>query len=221
MEAMPGEGGATPRRLAVYLCGSRSFGAAVLGLLCEHGNAVVGVSSPRQDEKGRTDRLLAAVEERYPEIPHTPSEDFRSRVIPEGTDLIVAAHSHVFIGPRTRARARLGCIGYHPSLLPLHRGRDAIRWTVHMRERITGGTVYWFTDRIDAGPIAAQAWCFVRPEWTAGDLWANELFPMGLRLLERVLHDLEEDRVVERPQDESLATWEPSWERPPMDRLPE
>jgi methionyl-tRNA formyltransferase len=90
-----------------------------------------------------------------------------------------------------------------------------------MRERVTGGTVYWFTDQVDAGPIAAQDWCFVRPEWTAGDLWSDQLFTMGLRLFERVLQDLEESRVIARPQDESLATWEPSWDRAPMERPPE
>jgi methionyl-tRNA formyltransferase len=208
----------TDERLSIYLCASRSFGVAVLDLLCQRGNAVVGVSSPTEDERGRPDRLFQTLRERYPEVPHTPSDQFRADSIPEGTDLIVAAHSHVFIGSRARARARLGCIGYHPSLLPLHRGRDAIRWTVHMRERVSGGTVYWFTDEVDGGPIAAQDWCLVRPEWTAGDLWSNELFPMGVRLLGQVLGDIEAGNLVKQPQDESLATWEPGWERPPMER---
>jgi methionyl-tRNA formyltransferase len=205
-------------RPSVYLCGSRSFGAATLDLLCERGHPVVGVAGPTEDEKGRTDRLLQAVRERYPEIPHTAADEFRATSIPEGTDLIIAAHSHVFLGARARQRTRLGCIGYHPSLLPLHRGRDAVRWTVHMNERISGGTVYWFTDRVDGGPIAAQEWCFVRKEWTASDLWSNELFPIGLRLFARVLDDIEAGRIVEQPQDETLATWEPSWDRPPMER---
>jgi methionyl-tRNA formyltransferase len=209
------------RRPTIYLCGSRSFGAATLDLVCQRGNPVVGVAGPTTDEKGRSDRLYQRVQERYPEIPYTSSEEFRATSIPEGTDLVVAAHSHVFIGARARERTRLGCIGYHPSLLPLHRGRDAIRWTVHMREQITGGTVYWFTDKVDGGPIAAQDWCFVRPEWTAGDLWSNELFPLGLRLFGRVLDDIEAGRIIRQDQDESLASWEPSWDRPPMERQPE
>ena len=35
---------------------------------------------------------------------------------------------------------------------------------------------------------------------------------------ERVLDDIEAGRIVKEPQDETLATWEPSWERPPMER---
>jgi len=45
-------------------------------------------------------------------------------------------------GRRTRARARVAAIGYHPSLLPLHRGRDALRWTIRDGDRVTGGSVY-------------------------------------------------------------------------------
>jgi methionyl-tRNA formyltransferase len=202
--------------LRVYLSGSRSFGAAVLEMIERRGSALVGVACPVEDERGRPDRLYQAVQERAPEVPHTPTGDFRAASIPEGTDLILAAHSHVFLGPKTMARTRLGCLGYHPSLLPMHRGRDAIRWAVHMRERVTGGTVYWYTEHVDAGPIAAQDWCFIRPEWTASDLWSQALFPMGIRLFERALEDVEAGRVVRREQDESLATWEPSWERPPL-----
>ena len=205
-----------PSPLRIYLCGSRSLGAAVLDLIERRGSEPVGVSSPVEDERGRPDRLYQGVRERLPDVPHTPTADFRAAAVPEGTDVILAAHSHVFLGPKTRARARLGCLGYHPSLLPLHRGRDAIRWVVHMHEPVSGGTVYWYTDHVDAGPIAAQDWCFVRPEWTASDLWSNELFPMGVRLFERALTDIEAGRIVREEQDETLATWEPSWERPPL-----
>jgi hypothetical protein len=49
------------------------------------------------------------------------------------------------------------------------------------------------------------------------------LFPLGLRLISRVLADLSTGRKVAVPQDETLATWEPSWDRPPIFRpeLPE
>jgi hypothetical protein len=33
-----------------------------------------------------------------------------------------------------------------------------------------------------------------------------------------VLSDLEQGIVVRQPQNHELATWEPSWERPPLKR---
>ena len=130
--------------------------------------------------------------------------------MPADCDLLIAAHSHDFVSSAVRTRLRLGAIGYHPSLLPLHRGRDAVRWTVRMRDRIAGGTVFWLSDTVDGGPVAAQDWCFVRPDDDAHSLWRRELFPMGVRLLRRALSDILRGDLVMHDQDPSLATWEPS-----------
>ena len=61
---------------------------------------------------------------------------------------------------RSRARA-CGGIGYHPSLLPRHRGIAAVEWTILEGDPIAGGSVYHLADGWDAGAIAAQDWCFV------------------------------------------------------------
>ena len=41
---------------------------------------------------------------------------------------------------------------------------------------------------------------------------------MGLRLLEKVIKDIDGGTLVRIPQDEAIATWEPSWERAPIPR---
>jgi methionyl-tRNA formyltransferase len=128
----------------------------------------------------------------------------------DGTDLIVAAHAHCYITTEARQKARLGAIGYHPSLLPLHRGRDAIGWSIRMHEPVTGGSVYWMDDRADGGPVIAQDWCFIRPGDTSADLWRRELAPMGLRLFRDALERIARGETAGRLQDEALATWEPS-----------
>ena len=153
-------------------------------------------------------------------VPWIEAGKLNAGTLPDGVDLICAAHSHDFIGRKTRERARLGAIGYHPSLLPLHRGRDAIVWTLHMGERVTGGTIYWMNDIMDGGDIAAQEHIFIPPGATPGDLWRDQLFPLGLKLYEKVLADLEQGVIVRQPQNHDLATWEPSWDRPPLKRRP-
>ena len=137
----------------------------------------------------------------------------RPELVPPGTGLIVCAHAHDFVSAEARARARLGAIGYHPSLLPLHRGKDAIRWAIRMREPVTGGTVYRLSDGVDAGPVIAQEFCFIRPGDTAAALWRRDLFPMGVRLLRSALQALERGEAVLTPQDETIATWEPCFDR--------
>jgi methionyl-tRNA formyltransferase len=204
--------------MRVYLCGQKAFGAAAFEAVRSAGHEILGVSAPlwSASEPDRPDRLRAVAD--AARVPCLPAGMLCAERLPRGTDLIVAAHSHDFIGRETRLRASIGAIGYHPSLLPRHRGRDAIRWTIRLRDPVAGGTVYWLSDNIDAGDIAAQEWCWVRPDDTAETLWRRELFPTGIRLIERVLGDLAAGVRVAVPQEPCVGTWEPSWSRPPVRR---
>lgn len=209
--------------MKVMVCGQRSFGEAAAAAIAEGGHDVTHVVSPawRDSELpewadgGRRDRLRVWADGRAEWI---DAAYFNADKMPAGVDLIVAAHSHNFISRRCLERTELGGVGYHPSLLPRHRGRDAVRWAVHMGDPVTGGSVYWLTENIDAGPLAGQDWCFIRPDDTASSLWQRELFPMGVRLLAAVCADLSAGRIVKVPQDAHVATWEPSWDRPPVYR---
>jgi len=200
----------------VLLSGQKAFGAAVLELLLARGHDVAAVSCPPQTSDGRPDRLWTLAARLG--VPLIRSGTLSAATMPGGVDLIACAHGHDFIGTVTRGKARLGAIGYHPSLLPLHRGRDAVYWTLKMGDKVAGGSVYWLTDVVDGGPIAAQGWCFTRPGDTPTELWRRELFPIGLRLFASVLDDLEAGLIVSVPQDQALATWEPSVGRPPVYR---
>lgn len=198
--------------LRLILAGQKSFGRAVYEAVLEAGHEIAAVwSPPTMDDK--LSRVAVNSDVWEPEVNRFPKCVQQLEV-----DLFVAAHSHDFIGRASRQAARLGGIGYHPSLLPRHRGRDAVRWTIHMGDPVAGGSVYWLTDQVDAGAIAAQDWCFVRPGWDASALWRKRLFPMGVDLVLATLEMLDGGIVVETPQDESVATWEPSWERPPLHR---
>lgn len=204
--------------MRIYLCGQKAFGAAVFKMCVAEGHELVGVSAPLTSAADATkpDRLRFAAEASA--VPLLPAGLLSADNLPAGVDVILAAHSHDFIGRKTRLKTRLGAIGYHPSLLPRHRGRDAVRWTVKMGEFIAGGSVYWLSDNVDAGDIAAQDWCWVRPGTTSDELWRNQLFDLGVELFREVLRDLSEGRIVAVPQDEDLATWEPSWSRAPLRR---
>ncbi|MDI5963302.1 formyltransferase family protein [Streptantibioticus silvisoli] len=205
----------------IYISGRGAFAVQVADALLEEGHPITGVAAPRL-RQGRSDDGDASSWDRlrswaYPRsIPWTDSAELRATHVPDGVDLIVAAHSHAFIGRRTRARAAVATIGYHPSLLPVHRGRDAVRWTIRDGDKVTGGSVYHLTERTDGGPLAAQEHVFVPPGSTAQSLWREHLAPLGVRLLLRVVTDLTEGRRIEVPQDEKVATWEPAMDAPPL-----
>lgn len=188
----------------IWIVGQKSFGAAVLNLFAREPGLglVVGVTSPPLD-------TLACSAKGY----GVYRGDGVDALGPAEVDLIVNAHGHALIPSWVRSRARYGAIGYHPSLLPRHRGRSAIEWTIAMRDPITGGTVYRLDDGYDTGPILKQDWCHVRRGWNASDLWREELFGMGLRLIRNVLRNLIYIPADNgEPQDSSLATSEPPWD---------
>src|SRR4030095_13850079 len=189
------------------LAGSRYFGATVLeALRREEGVEFACVIAPAAD-----DRLaIAAAKAGLPVHVLANPKIVPGDAIPDGTDLIVAAHTHARVSPEALARSRLGGVGYHPSLLPRHRGIAAVEWTILEGDPIAGGSVYHLADGWDAGALAAQDWCFVVRGESARDLWERALAPMGLELLTRVIrHAAQQGSLPSRPQDERFATKAP------------
>src|SRR5579863_10557006 len=193
--------------MRITLVGSRHFGVTTLDMLRGRGVDVVRVVVADGD-----DRLAAAA--RHGGIEVIVQADPRLVVAEEiapGTDLIVTAHSHARISHQALAAAKLGGIGYHPSLLPRHRGIAAVEWTIRENDPIAGGTVYHLADRMDAGAIAAQEWCFVGKDETARQLWERALAPMGQKLLAEVIDYAKvHNALPSKPQDEQFATNAPA-----------
>src|SRR5438034_977808 len=188
------------------LVGSRFFGAKVLEALRNDGAEIARVVAPAADDRLALAAHQAGVPIHLLENPKNVPES----AVPEGTDLIVAAHTHARVSREALARSRLGGVGYHPSLLPRHRGIAAVEWTILEGDPIAGGSVYHLADTMDAGAIAAQDWCFVAKGETARELWERALAPMGLDLLTRVVrHARERGEVPARAQDERFATKAP------------
>lgn len=193
--------------MRITLVGSRHFGVATFNMLRDR-----GVDVARVVVHDGEDRLAAAARAAGVEVvvQADPKLVAASEIVP-GTDLIVAAHSHARVSKAALAAAKLGGIGYHPSLLPRHRGMAAVEWTIKEGDPIAGGTVYHLAERMDAGAIAAQEWCFVKKGETARELWERALAPLGQKLLAEVIEYAKAHRALPAtPQDERFATNAPS-----------
>lgn len=193
--------------MKVALVGSRYFAASVFDALRnEDGLQFSSIVAPAADDRLALAGAAAGLEVHVLSNPKiVPAE-----AIAEGTDLIIAAHTHARVSNEALARSRLGGVGYHPSLLPRHRGIAAVEWTILEGDAISGGSVYHLADGWDAGAIAAQDWCFVAKGESARELWERELAPMGLRLLTQVVRQAARDgRLDARTQDPRFATRAP------------
>jgi methionyl-tRNA formyltransferase len=193
--------------MRLTLVGSRHFGVTTFNMLRQHGVEIVRVVVHDGE-----DRLAAAAKATGIEVvvQADPKIVAASEIAPN-TDLIVTAHSHAKVSKGALGAARLGGIGYHPSLLPRHRGLAAVEWTIKEGDPIAGGTVYHLADRMDAGAIAAQEWCFVKKGETARELWERALAPLGQKLLAEVIdYAKAHGTLPAKPQDEQFATKAPA-----------
>ena len=193
--------------MRITLVGSRHFGVTTLQMLRQHGVDVIRVVVADAEDRLASTARAAGIEVVVQANPKLVA----ASEIAEATDLIVTAHSHARVSKEALAAARLGGIGYHPSLLPRHRGIAAIEWTIRAKDPIAGGTVYHLADRMDAGAIAAQDWCFVGKDETARQLWERALAPMGQKLLAEVIDYAKiHNALPSKPQDEQFATSAPA-----------
>ena len=180
--------------MRITLVGSRHFGVTTLNMLREHHVTLVRVVVHDGE-----DRLAAAARAAGIEV------------VVQADPKLVTAHSHARVSKEALAVAKLGGIGYHPSLLPRHRGIAAVEWTIKEGDPIAGGTIYHLADRMDAGAIAAQDWVFVKKGETARELWERALAPLGLRLLAEVIdYGKVNGALPAKPQDEQFATKAPN-----------
>jgi methionyl-tRNA formyltransferase len=193
--------------MRITLVGSRHFGVTTFNMLRERGVDIVRIVVHDGE-----DRLAAAAKAAGIEVVVQADPKFVTAAeVAPGTDLIVTAHSHARVTREALAAAKLGGIGYHPSLLPRHRGIAAIEWTIKEGDPIAGGSVYHLADRMDAGAIAAQEWVFVKKGETARELWERALAPLGYKLLGDVIdYAKAHNSLPAKPQDEQFATKAPA-----------
>lgn len=196
--------------MKVFISGQKHFGAEVLRVCLSTGLEVVGVCAPLEDKYLRPLAVLNG-------IPVMNAGMLSKDTCPRDIDLGITAHSFDYIGHATRMIPRIGWVGYHPSLLPRHRGRSAIEWALRMRDFATGGTVYWLNAGVDRGDIERQEMVWIDPAHFLGDtrqnaaeIWRTQLLPLGVKLIRDALRDIGRGVYNRAKQDARFSTFEPS-----------
>jgi methionyl-tRNA formyltransferase len=193
--------------MKIFFFGQKSFGTAVLKRLISDGHTITGTAVPEPGQYYDKVHIMAV----KGNLPVLPVDKILSSDIPQGTEVIVAAHSHHFISGKALDRVAHGGIAYHPSALPRHRGRDAVHWTVAMRDPITAGTVYWLDSRVDGDDILSQQFIHISPGEDHHALW-RRLFSIGVDMLSAAVSAVARGHAAREPQNQKYATWEPHFD---------
>ena len=195
--------------MRIILVGQGPFGEKVLEALFRKGEEVVGVFSP-PDKRGEAVKELAERSKisffrparmKDPEVHHV-----LSNLRP---DLVILAFVTDILPENLLPIPSIGTICYHPSLLPRHRGASGINWAIMWGDTRTGMTIFWADKGIDTGPVLLQKAVEIGPDDTAGSLYFNTLFPMGIEAMAEAVELINKGKAPRIPQDESKATYEP------------
>jgi len=198
--------------LRIVLIGQAAFAAKALEILRARGDQIVHVFAPPDSAGGRSDPLKTRALEL--KLPLSQPASFRSEAAFEqfkslDADLAVLAFATIIVPERVLYAPRQKSICFHPSLLPRHRGASAIAWTLIQGDTETGVTWFWPDRGIDTGPILMQRRVPIGPNDTAGSLYFNTLFPLGIETLGDALGLIEAGNPPRIVQDETFATYEP------------
>ena len=195
--------------MRIVLFGQAAFGRDVLNALRGAGEEVVAVSTPRQG--ARPDPLFEAAAEAGLPVIETPAlrqDGPFAQYLALKPDLLVFAFVTDIVRQRVLDAATHGAIQYHPSLLPLHRGRTAMNWPIIAGEQTTGLTIFWVDAGIDTGPILLTREVAIRPDDTVGSIYFDRLYPMGVQSLVEATRMVREGTAPRVEQDHARATYE-------------
>jgi methionyl-tRNA formyltransferase len=195
--------------LRIIIVGQGPFGEKVLEALIQKGENVVGSFSP-PDKRGEGMKVLAE-KSRIPFFRPNLMKDPQvyDAYVKLQPDLAVLAFVTDIIPEKLLTVPSLGTICYHPSILPRHRGASAINWALIQGDARTGLTIFWVDKGIDTGPILLQKEVEIKPDDTAGSLYFNKLFPMGVDAMVEAVELIKKGKAPRIPQDDSKATYEP------------
>ncbi|MDX2168815.1 MAG: methionyl-tRNA formyltransferase [Deltaproteobacteria bacterium] len=211
--------------MRIALFGQAAFAEKVLDGLIERGHDVVATYCPpdagtRPDPfKARALALGLSVHQhkslKGPEVPR--------ELAAYAPELGVLAYVTQIVPPAVFETPRLGSICFHPSLLPRYRGGSAIPWQIIKGETRTGVSLFWVDPGIDTGPLLLQRDAAIGPDDTAGSLYYNTLFPLGVDAVLDAVDLVADGDPPRETQNEALATYDPlcrdehaalDWRRP-------
>lgn len=121
-------------------------------------------------------------------------------------DVVLVIGWSQICGEAFRSVARIGNIGFHPSLLPRMRGRAVIPWTILLGEQTTGASLFWLDGGVDSGPLLLQEKIAVAADETAKTLYVKQTSALA-RMLPKAVALVRSGNAPRVEQDHSQAIY--------------
>jgi methionyl-tRNA formyltransferase len=201
--------------MKIIFMGTPLFAVVCLKKLCESGLNVIAVVTAPDKPVGRGLKLLPSpvkIEALDSGLPVLQPEDlkesaFLAQIDELQPDLMTIVAFRIL--PEVLfAKARLGAINLHGSLLPKYRGAAPINWAIINGESETGITTFFLKQKVDTGNIITQEKIPISPSMTAGELH-DIMADRGSELLLKTIKQIENGNVKTSIQAESEVSKAP------------
>src|SRR4030095_14059822 len=211
--------------MRILLVGQAAFAEKVLEGLVGAGDDIAAVVCP-PDKGDKPDPVKAAALARGIAVHQFPSlkkPEARAAFEAARAALALLAYVTQIVPESLLYVPKLGTLCFHPSLLPRYRGGSAIPWQLINGETRTGVTVFWTDAGIDTGPILLQREATAGPDDTAGSLYYQTLFPLGVQVCLAAVALARAGTAPRVPREEAAASYDPlltdahaavDWSRP-------
>jgi methionyl-tRNA formyltransferase len=200
----------------ILFMGTPGFAVPSLKILLEQDQAVIGVVTQPDRQKGRGKQPAPPPLKVFAETQRLPilqpervrSPEFLDLFKQLAPDLVVVVAFGQILPKQMLERPRLGCINVHPSLLPRYRGAAPLNWAIIRGETMAGVTIMQMDEGMDSGDILLQEETAIDDRETVGELH-DRLAVRGAQLLMETIRMLEAGVVRRIPQDPAAATFAP------------
>ena len=132
-------------------------------------------------------------------------------------DLIILAWWPYILNRDIIEIPRLGCLNFHPSLLPYNRGKHYNFWAI-VESAPFGVTLHWVDVAVDCGDIAFQSPLEVSWEDTGGTLYHKAQEEIVRLFMDR-FDEIKAGRIPRIPQDLTLGSSHRAHELEPASRI--
>nr|CAG4638677.1 EOG090X0BM2 [Cyclestheria hislopi] len=110
-------------------------------------------------------------------------------------------------------------IVYHPSILPRHRGANAIAWTLIEGDSKAGLSIFWADDGLDTGPILLQRECDVSEDDTIDSLYKRFMYPEGIKATAEAVELIAKGTAPVIVQPSEGATYDPALNKKELQQI--
>ncbi|WP_017753678.1 methionyl-tRNA formyltransferase [Calidifontibacillus oryziterrae] len=198
----------------IVFMGTPDFSVPVLKQLIIDGYNVVGVVTQPDRPKGRKKELTPppvkieaekhSIEVLQPTKISNPEQ--LEQVLALKPDLIVTAAFGQILPTQLLEAPKYGCINVHASLLPELRGGAPIHYAILQGKKVTGVTIMYMVDKLDAGDILSQVEVPIEDTDHVGTLF-EKLSIAGANLLSKTIPLLLAGKITPIKQNDDDATF--------------